>query len=137
MDPASSGTLIDPQGNTRHLNRSDFTVKPTGAWTSPHTQTKYPAGWEITIPGAGYRLKLTPTAPDQEIRSQAPAKVTYWEGQVKIEGDQKRRPGQQAWATPNSPAMPGGWAPGFKKGGKGKKGKRGKGLGNKILLHKL
>ena len=86
VDPASSGSLIDPQGNTRHLKLADFTVKPTGAWTSPHTRTKYPAGWEITIPGAGYRLRLTPTVPDQEIRSQAPAKVTYWEGQVKIEG---------------------------------------------------
>ena len=86
VDPASAGSLIDPQGNVRHLNLADFTVKPTGAWTSPHTQAKYPAGWEITIPGAGYRLRLTPTVPDQEIRSQAPAKVTYWEGQVKIEG---------------------------------------------------
>jgi predicted secreted hydrolase len=86
VDPASAGSLVDPQGNTRHLKLSDFTVKPTGAWTSPHTQTTYPAGWEITIPGAGYRLRLTPTVPDQEIRSQAPAKVTYWEGQVKIEG---------------------------------------------------
>jgi predicted secreted hydrolase len=86
VDPASSGSLIEPTGVVRHLNLADFTVKPTGAWTSPHTQTKYPAGWGITIPGAGYRLRLTPTLPDQEIRSQAPAKVTYWEGQVKIEG---------------------------------------------------
>ena len=86
MDPASAGSLIDPQGNPHHLNRADFTVKPTGAWTSPHTRARYPAGWEIDIPGAGYRLRLTPTLPDQEIRSQAPAKVTYWEGQVKIEG---------------------------------------------------
>jgi predicted secreted hydrolase len=86
VDPASSGTLIDPQGRTLHMNLADFTVKPTGAWTSPHTRTKYPAGWEINIPGSGYRLRLTPTASDQEIRSQAPAKVTYWEGQVKIEG---------------------------------------------------
>jgi predicted secreted hydrolase len=85
-DPASAGSLIDPDGRVRHLNLADFTVKPTGAWTSSHTQAKYPAGWEITIPGAGYRLKLTPTVPDQEIRSQAPAKVNYWEGQVKIEG---------------------------------------------------
>ncbi len=80
VDPASSGTLIDPQGHTRHLKLSDFQVKPTGAWTSPHTQAKYPAGWEITIPGAGYRLRLTPTLPDQEIRAQVPAQVTYWEG---------------------------------------------------------
>jgi predicted secreted hydrolase len=86
VDPASSGTLIDPAGGARHLNLADFTVKPTGAWTSPHTHMKYPAGWEINIPGAGYRLTLTPTLADQEIRSQAPAKVTYWEGQVKIEG---------------------------------------------------
>jgi len=86
VDPASSGTLIDPQGRTRHLNLADFTVTPTGAWTSPHTHMKYPAGWEINIPGAGYRLELTPTVPDQEIRSQAPARVTYWEGQVKIQG---------------------------------------------------
>jgi predicted secreted hydrolase len=94
VDPASAGTLIDPQGNSRHLKLSDFTVKPAGAWTSPHTQAKYPAGWEITIPGAGYLLKLTPTLPDQEIRSQAPAKVTYWEGQVKIEGDKNGAPVQ-------------------------------------------
>ena len=86
VDPASSGTLIDPQGRTRHLNLADFTVRPIGTWTSPHTQTKYPAGWEIIIPGAGYHLTLAPTVPDQEIRSQAPANVTYWEGQVKIQG---------------------------------------------------
>jgi predicted secreted hydrolase len=86
VDPASAGTLIDLQGNTRHLKLNDFTVKPTGAWTSPHTQAKYPAGWEIIIPGAGYRLRLSPALPDQEIRPAAPAKVTYWEGQVKIEG---------------------------------------------------
>lgn len=92
VDPASSGSLIDPQGTIRHLKLSDFTVKPTGVWTSPHTQAAYPAGWEITIPGAGYRLRLTPTAPGQEIRSQVPAKVTYWEGQVKIEGAKNGAP---------------------------------------------
>ena len=86
VDPASAGSLIEASGRVQHLSRADFSVKPTGAWTSPHTRAQYPAGWEITIPGAGYRLKLTPTVPGQEIRSQAPAKVTYWEGQVKIEG---------------------------------------------------
>jgi predicted secreted hydrolase len=92
MDPASSGTLIDPQGHTRHLQFSDFQVKPTGAWTSPHTGAKYPAGWEIAIPGPGYRLRLTPTRPDQEIRAQVPAKVTYWEGEIKIEGLKNHNP---------------------------------------------
>jgi predicted secreted hydrolase len=86
VDPASSGTLIDPRGQTRHLKLADFTVKPTGAWTSPHTRATYPAGWEIVIPGPGYHLRLTPTVPDQEIRAQVPAQVNYWEGEVKIQG---------------------------------------------------
>jgi len=84
--PASSGTLIDPQGGARHLKLADFTVKATGFWTSPHTGARYPAGWEIALPGAGYRLTLTPTVADQEIRAPAPAQVTYWEGQVRIQG---------------------------------------------------
>ena len=28
VDPASSGTLIDPQGRTRHLKLAEFTSKP-------------------------------------------------------------------------------------------------------------
>jgi predicted secreted hydrolase len=92
VDPASSGTLIDPQGGTRHLKLADFKVKATGAWTSTHTGTKYPAGWDIAIPGAGYHLRLTPTLADQEVRSEIPARVTYWEGQVKIEGSKNGVP---------------------------------------------
>jgi predicted secreted hydrolase len=92
LDPASSGTLIDPQGNTRHLERGDFRVKATGAWTSPHTGTRYPQGWEISIPGAGYRLTLSPTLADQEIRAPAPAQVTYWEGEVKIDCTKNHAP---------------------------------------------
>jgi predicted secreted hydrolase len=92
VDPASAGTLINPQGQPRHLNLADFQVKATGAWSSPHTGTRYPAGWEVTIPGAGYRLTLTPTLADQEIRAPAPAKVTYWEGEVKITGTKNGAP---------------------------------------------
>jgi predicted secreted hydrolase len=92
VDPASSGTLIDPAGGTRHLKLSDFDIKATGSWTSPHTGTKYPQGWEITIPEAGYRLKLTPALADQEIRAPAPARVTYWEGEVKIAGENNGAP---------------------------------------------
>jgi predicted secreted hydrolase len=92
VDPASSGTLIDPQGHTRHLKLADFQVKATGAWTSPNTGTKYPAGWEIIIPGPGCRLRLTPTMSDQEVRAQIPAKLTYWEGQVQIAGEKNGVP---------------------------------------------
>jgi predicted secreted hydrolase len=92
VDLASSGTLIDPQGHPHHLKLADFQVKTTGTWTSAHTGTKYPAGWEIVIPGQGYRLILTPTLPDQEIRAPAPARVTYWEGEVRITGTKNGEP---------------------------------------------
>jgi predicted secreted hydrolase len=91
-DPASSGTLIDPQGRTCHLPLSDFQAQPLGTWKSPHTGAAYPAGWEITIPRAGYRLTLTPTLADQEVRSEVPARIAYWEGQVKIVGEKRGQP---------------------------------------------
>lgn len=92
LDLASSGTLIDPQGKTRHLKMSDFQIKVTGTWKSPHSQATYPRGWEITIPGAGYHLTLTPTLGDQEIPAQTPARITYWEGQVNIQGSKNQQP---------------------------------------------
>lgn len=92
LDAASSGTLIDPQGRTRHLNLTDFQIKATGAWKSPHSQAVYPAGWQLTIPGAGYHLTLIPTLLDQEIRATVPARLTYWEGQVQIQGHKNQEP---------------------------------------------
>jgi len=91
-DAASSGTLIDPQGQARHLALADFQVNPLGSWKSPHTNASYPAGWEIVIPEAGYRLTLTPTLADQEVRSEVPARIAYWEGQVQIQGAKDRQP---------------------------------------------
>jgi predicted secreted hydrolase len=85
VDPASSGTLIDPQGQPRPLKPGEFQAQATGLWKSPHTGATYPAGWEISLPGAGYELTLTPTVPDQEIRAKAP-QVTYWEGEVQVRG---------------------------------------------------
>jgi predicted secreted hydrolase len=92
LDPASSGSLIDPGGGVRHLKLAEFQVKPTRTWKSPHSQARYPAGWEIAIPGAGYRLTLTPTLADQEVRAGYPARVTYWEGQVTVQGRKDGRP---------------------------------------------
>jgi predicted secreted hydrolase len=85
VDPASSGSLVDPQGRVRHLKLADFQVKPSGSWKSAASGASYPAGWEITIPETGYRLTLIPVLADQEIRAAAP-KVTYWEGEVTVKG---------------------------------------------------
>jgi len=92
LDPASSGTLVDSAGQTRHLKSADFQVKATGAWKSPHSGATYPAGWQITFPEEGLNLTLTPTLADQEVRAGAPARVSYWEGQVKVQGRNDDRP---------------------------------------------
>ena len=92
LDPASAGTLVDHQGQTRHLKLADFQVKASGVWKSPHSGAEYPAGWQVLIPGAGLELTLTPTLADQEIRAGVPARVTYWEGQVQVQGRAGPRP---------------------------------------------
>ena len=92
IDPASSGTLIDPQGQARPLKLADFQLTPTGTWKSPHSGAIYPAGWKLAIPGAGYSLTLTPTLADQEIRAGEAGGITYWEGQVRIQGHKNQQP---------------------------------------------
>jgi predicted secreted hydrolase len=92
IDIASSGTLIDPQGQGRPLKLADFKLTPTGTWKSPHSQAVYPAGWKLEIPGPGYSLTLTPTLADQEIRAGEAGGVTYWEGQVRVQGQHHQQP---------------------------------------------
>jgi len=92
VDAASSGTHIDPQGRTRHLTREDFTLTVTGHWRSPASGARYPAGWEIRVPGLGYHLFLRPTLADQELRTTASTRITYWEGQVTVEGHRQGAP---------------------------------------------
>ena len=92
IDPASAGTIIDSKGQARSLGRADFQVQPAGSWKSPHTGATYPAGWSITIPGSGYHLTLTPSLADQELRTGGNARLIYWEGEVRIQGDKDRQP---------------------------------------------
>ncbi len=92
LDPASAGTFIDPEGRTRHLGPRDFTVKATALWRSPHSGARYPAAWEIAVPSLGLSLALSPTLADQELRTTASTQVTYWEGQVGVQGTRNGEP---------------------------------------------
>ncbi|MCL6621551.1 MAG: carotenoid 1,2-hydratase [Syntrophobacterales bacterium] len=92
VDPASSGTYIDPQGRSRHLTREDVTLTVTGHWRSPASGARYPAGWEIRLPALGYHLRLSPTLPDQELRTTGSTRITYWEGQVAVSGRHQDTP---------------------------------------------
>jgi len=78
--PLIYGTIVDPNGTTRHLDRDAFSVEVTDRWASPTTGADYPAGWSIAIPGEGLTIALRPTVAAQELDTRATTGVVYWEG---------------------------------------------------------
>lgn len=85
-DPASSGTMVLPDGGVQHLALSDFHVETEGHWTSLTSGVRYPSRWRITVPGQRTTLELTPLLSDQELRTHRSTQVTYWEGAVDLHG---------------------------------------------------
>jgi len=83
--PLVYGTSVDGNGTATHLDRPDFTVTATGAWTSPTTGATYPAGWSIAVPGQDLAITLTPTIPDQELDTRPTTGVVYWEGSQRVQ----------------------------------------------------
>lgn len=85
IEPASSGTWVEPDGHSRHLTLAAWSATASGAWTSPVTHARYPSGWTIRVPGEGLALVLDPTVRDQELVTRDTG-VTYWEGSVRVRG---------------------------------------------------
>jgi predicted secreted hydrolase len=86
VEPASSGTLIEPDGRVTHLPIEAFTYSIRDGWTSPKTRTAYPSRWVIAVPDHGIELTVTPTVADQELVTAQSTRVTYWEGSVSVKG---------------------------------------------------
>jgi predicted secreted hydrolase len=86
IDPFSSGTLIGRDGLSKHLTLGDFQITSGSLWKSSKSGAKYPNKWQLSIPGEGITLNLTPTVQDQELITERSTGVTYWEGSVKIQG---------------------------------------------------
>lgn len=90
IDPNSSGTVVDAQGNTRHLGLKDFSVKNSGrTWTSPKTKGTYPMGWTVTVPSEGLSLTVEPAFDAQELSTGASTGVAYWEGSSQVSGTRR------------------------------------------------
>ncbi len=85
-ETAFGGLYIYPDGSTRYLPASDFSITPTSTWASPHTGAVYPAGWDVTVNSGDLALafSIAPAMPDQELHGSA---VEYWEGAVRVSGD--------------------------------------------------
>jgi predicted secreted hydrolase len=89
--PASSGTFIDIDGQTRHLIDSDFKVAVLDTWESRQSGARYPARWRIQVFPFSLDLIIMSNLADQEMRTTDSTGVTYWEGSVSIEGSKDGR----------------------------------------------
>ena len=85
-DPVSSGTVVFPDGHTRHLALADFHIEAKESWTSPASHATYPSTWRIAVPSLELALEVTPLLADQELRTSRSTQVTYWEGAVAVSG---------------------------------------------------
>jgi predicted secreted hydrolase len=83
IDPYSSGSLIESDGTVRHLGVDDFSIKVLDTWKSPNSGAIYPSKWRIKIPRYNIDLTVTPHQSNQELS----LTFTYWEGAVKVEGE--------------------------------------------------
>lgn len=93
LEAHSSGTLVAPDGSSRHLTLDQFTVTPSGrTWKSPKSGGVYPMGWRIRIPSANLDVTVDPVFEDQELATEASTGVVYWEGSSRVRGSHNGRP---------------------------------------------
>jgi len=89
-DPSSSGTIVGPAGEIRHLSREDFSLTALDRWRSPRSGAVYPSRWRLRIPSEGAEgldLEISPLLADQELD----VSFRYWEGAVAISGNAEGR----------------------------------------------
>jgi len=83
-DPASTLQWVDRAGRAQ---KSGFTWKVLGEWTSPATGATYPARVELTTPdpqtGKTRTFLIEPLLPNQELTGELSG-IPYWEGACRV-----------------------------------------------------
>ena len=82
------GTLSFPDGRQVPIHPQDFTLTPTGQWTSSDSGTVYPSGWRVTFPEHGIDLTIDPLIDDQEMD----VTFSYYEGATVVRGTMNGEP---------------------------------------------
>ncbi|MEO5721168.1 MAG: lipocalin-like domain-containing protein [Chthoniobacterales bacterium] len=88
-DPTSSGTFVEADGATRHLQSEDFQMTPERFWQSEKSPAKYPIGWQVAVPGLELKFEARAALENQEL---ALLPLAYWEGAVEISGTRDGKP---------------------------------------------
>jgi predicted secreted hydrolase len=81
---ASSGTFVNPNGESIHLTHEDFKAQILDRWTSKRSGATYLAVAIHVLPEL--ELTIDPNLPDQELMTTRSTQVTYWEGSVSVSG---------------------------------------------------
>ena len=89
FDPASSGTLILPNGSSKTFSLQDLRISVKQHWISPVSGAEYPSQWVLVIPAEDIELSLSPCMANQELVTTRSTRVTYWEGAVDVTGQWK------------------------------------------------
>jgi predicted secreted hydrolase len=87
IDPFSSGSFIDADGQKTPLAVDDFKLAAESTWTSPHSGAIYPSRWTLEVPSADLTLQFIPYVADQELN----LNFVYWEGAVRVSGQRAGR----------------------------------------------
>ena len=90
-DPASGGTLILADGQSRPLTFQDLTVEPL-ALDQSTIRGSVPQRWRLTAPSIGLHLDVVSQLADQELDTAHSTQVTYWEGAVSATGQARGAP---------------------------------------------
>lgn len=85
-DPVSSGTFVDRDGKTLHLEWNDIVMEAGEPWKSPRTGGRYPLRWRVAVPRLRIALECRARFADQEVVSGRELSPTYWEGAVVYQG---------------------------------------------------
>jgi predicted secreted hydrolase len=86
LHPASSGTFVEPSGESRRLGRDEIQIQPSKHWLSPHTGARYPISWRVSVAPLNLELTVEANLADQEMRTPGSTGVDYWEGSVRAKG---------------------------------------------------
>lgn len=86
-DPLSKGAWVETDASYRRIGSDEVDLTVTDYWDSPRGG-RYPAGWELALPGENLRLTVMPRLADQEL----PVSIRYWEGSVAVSGTSRGEP---------------------------------------------
>ncbi|HAR96223.1 MAG TPA: carotenoid 1,2-hydratase, partial [Deltaproteobacteria bacterium] len=85
----ASGTVVEPDGQTRQVEASDIRIHVSRHWKSPKSGATYPARWTIHLSRHQVNLEVESLVADQELVTKESTGVTYWEGAVAGRGQSR------------------------------------------------